>query len=610
MGVLDGARALVDADDRAAYNAAIESLRTRPGAHAVVVVGEVGAGKSSLVNALLGADLSPVGAVETTGTYLRFVPPGTPPDELAAGRARVDFPDGRRVDIGAERLGDWVVIGGAALEADEGEFPSGAAAGADSALPGVVIVDTPGSGGVDPAHARVAIASAERASVLLLVTDAGGRITEPALAFLDACAEHADAIVVAVNQIDKLPGWEIVLEENTRLLHERDPRYASVAVLGVSAQLANQARLRERPESRERLYAASGMEALLEALRERLARADRIPAARAVRQVHRLLARELAEAQGRLAALDVDDDGAARLEADRRRLELLQEKDAKWRRWLNRQFAMMGDQVTDLVRTRTDEYAASWHERITKHLVGISKTKYKQMQAEMEVEANYLYLQIDDQIRARVTAIAEELFASVDLGDFSEAIFGEEGIPADARGLPPIVRREGKADLDPGLLSASFMGGTMISVVAPFLAPVGIAGMLAVNLLSRGGLKNKRDATAHAERMVPRIRETAGARLNRVLWEYRDEIEDVFAKELARVGKALAAEVAAAAKARQLSAEQLETERAELGTRIAALEAQLERGSREVRRLIWEPVGTSVRAAASDEARKQDSRTN
>src|SRR5687767_4143866 len=58
----------------------------------VVVIGEAKRGKSSLINALVGADVAPIGVDIVTGAYVAYVP-ATVDHPIAPGRASVAFTD-------------------------------------------------------------------------------------------------------------------------------------------------------------------------------------------------------------------------------------------------------------------------------------------------------------------------------------------------------------------------------------------------------------------------------------------------------------------------------------------------------------------------------------
>ena len=135
---------------------AAEAYRTPPRAPVITVIGEVKRGKSSLVNCLLGGrDLSPVDVDIATSAFLRFVPAD---GERQDGAASLVFAGSRRRDVQLSELGDWVTENGSRVTDPEVDaLPVGAEiAVAGEFLPGTVLVDTPGVGGLNPSHLRLA----------------------------------------------------------------------------------------------------------------------------------------------------------------------------------------------------------------------------------------------------------------------------------------------------------------------------------------------------------------------------------------------------------------------------------------------------------------------
>lgn len=64
----------------------------------VVVVGEAKRGKSSLINALVGAEVAPIGVDIVTGAYVAYIPFAVE-HAVAPGTARLAFADGASHDV-------------------------------------------------------------------------------------------------------------------------------------------------------------------------------------------------------------------------------------------------------------------------------------------------------------------------------------------------------------------------------------------------------------------------------------------------------------------------------------------------------------------------------
>ncbi|MEU4689337.1 dynamin family protein [Actinoplanes sp. NPDC023714] len=266
---------------------------TRPG---VVVVGETKRGKSSLVNALLGVPgLSPVDAAVTTAAYLDFVP-----GDAVAMRAWL--PGGDEIVI--DDLSEWAT-GRQRARRIEVTHPA-------PLLRYLSLLDTPGAGGLDPAHATIALAAVRRATALLFVADASAPLSRPELDFLAAATERVDAVVFALTKIDAYPQWRAIADDNRELLRAHAPRFAAAPWFPVSARLAELALTGGPAELAEE----SRIPALQHALVELAGRGHQLRLANVLRAARGDLARlrDNAEERVRAAATDPAGQAAAREE--------------------------------------------------------------------------------------------------------------------------------------------------------------------------------------------------------------------------------------------------------------------------------------------------------
>ncbi|NJL93490.1 MAG: GTP-binding protein [Anaerolineae bacterium] len=140
----------------------------------VVVIGEFNAGKSSFVNALLGDELLPMGATPTTEA-IELV-------RYATERSRK--PTLREDGV----LREW--------------------AHPNTGAPGVVIVDTPGTGSVFERHERIAKDFLSRSDLVIFLLSAKRAFAQTEKLYLELARSYGKKIILVVNQIDLLDNKE------------------------------------------------------------------------------------------------------------------------------------------------------------------------------------------------------------------------------------------------------------------------------------------------------------------------------------------------------------------------------------------------------------------
>ena len=222
-----------DAYGRSDLAGIVEAARHRHAApHVrVVVVGEFKQGKSTLVNALLGAEVC-----ATDDDVPTTVPTVVHHAEVEAALAvHLD-------DDGDERREP---LEPAALRATLTAPPSAdGPITVEVGLPrrllrlGLEIVDTPGVGGLVSAHAVAARAAAARADAVLFVSDALAELTASEVQVLDELAGAAGAVALAMPKVDIAPAWAALVERNRAHLAARD---LAVRILPLAAPLRHAA---------------------------------------------------------------------------------------------------------------------------------------------------------------------------------------------------------------------------------------------------------------------------------------------------------------------------------------------------------------------------------
>jgi GTP-binding protein EngB required for normal cell division len=267
--------------------------RWRSRTFVALVVGEFKRGKSTLLNALIGEGLLPMGVPPVTAvpTRLRYGP---------RRRALARLRDGSEYEIPLEDVRDYV---------DESRNPGNQRdlAGVDIELPtgpppGAELVDVPGLGSIYQHNTDCALATMPEADAALVVVSVDPPIGEAELRLLRITREHAARVEVVLNKVDYLDeAGRKAAEDFTRRALAREG-FPATPVWPVSARDGLRARL-----SHDALgWRRSGMEALSASLTRFLMeeRAD-------------LLARSLARKAGRLveqesALLELQVAAAAR----------------------------------------------------------------------------------------------------------------------------------------------------------------------------------------------------------------------------------------------------------------------------------------------------------
>jgi len=266
--------------------------RLAAGALNLVAVGQFKRGKSSLVNALIGEELLPVGVVPLTSvvTLLAFG------ERLAVD---VVYEDGRRESAQPGKLAEYVTERG--NPRNEKRVRQ-----IEIALPsrwlksGTRLVDTPGIGSVYRHNTDAALRFLPRADAVLFVLSVEQPASEAEQQYLKEVAAHAGRVIVVANKADLLSGAELAESVDFVRRTVAGALGGAVAVFPVSARLALQA---QAAGSSERLR-ASGFTALTAALDAFLDRErDAALAAAVAGNAARLVAQARLERQLELSAL-------------------------------------------------------------------------------------------------------------------------------------------------------------------------------------------------------------------------------------------------------------------------------------------------------------------
>ena len=310
-----------------------------------LVTGEFKRGKSTLLNALAGADVLPTGVLPVTAVPTRV---SAGPTEVA----RVLFLNGTTREIPVAQVRDYVDESrnrGNRLRVESVEVKLTA-----GVSPGLVLVDVPGLGSSHAHNTEAALAALPEADAALVVVSVDPPIGQAELSLIEALSADAARVDVVLNKLD-------YLDERGREAAERFTRetlasrgHHAVAVWPVSARAGLEARL-----SRDDVgWRRSGMRALAEGL-QRFFRDEREQAlARSLaRKAGRLVDEELALAEIEIAASERSSAELRKLIAEFSKRRATAERDSAEAQ------LVFGRRFDTLFEGYTERAANVWRER-------------------------------------------------------------------------------------------------------------------------------------------------------------------------------------------------------------------------------------------------------
>ncbi|MEO0323742.1 MAG: dynamin family protein [Myxococcota bacterium] len=162
----------------------------------LVVLGEFNHGKTTFVNALLGAPVLPAGVTPTTAVIHRI-------EHAAEQGAKAVREDGGERAVPFDTLSEFEVGGGAHAEGVQHlvvRYP------APFLEDGIVLVDTPGVNDLNEARAEITYGYIPRADAILFLLDAGQILKESERSFIEKrlLERSRDKVLFVVNKMDVL----------------------------------------------------------------------------------------------------------------------------------------------------------------------------------------------------------------------------------------------------------------------------------------------------------------------------------------------------------------------------------------------------------------------
>ncbi|MBV8996249.1 MAG: dynamin family protein [Pseudonocardiales bacterium] len=308
--LLDRLRALTDAARRPDLGTRLAHVRSRvtdPRLR-IVVTGQTGQGMSTLVESIIGEPVTakdPAGPVVISYADSNFVRP------IQADTAGADAGPVPRLEIGTPH---------------------------DLLAQGVVLIDTPGTSGMDTARAGTVLSLLPGADAVLFVSDASQEYTEPEIAYLRQIQQLCPTVVGVITKIDLYPRWSDIQRANRKHLTNAG---LDIPLLPLSAVMSETA----RRSSDDELAVESGVPQLVDFLSQRVVGDVEAVLRHAVVNDVRFVSDHLAMAlNAELDALNDPRNGVElvqRLELARQAAEALRERTANWQ-------LVLGDGVTEL----------------------------------------------------------------------------------------------------------------------------------------------------------------------------------------------------------------------------------------------------------------------
>jgi len=314
--------------------------RLSGGGARVAVVGEFKKGKSSVVNSLIGGAVCPVDDDLSTAvpTVLRYAHGPTISGIAIAG----DPPKEKAYPLTGPQL-RAATHDGSPFQRIEIAMPS------PLLKTGLILIDTPGVGGLQSEHALRTLAILPSVHALIFVSDATSELTAPEVTFLSNATRLCPTVMCVMAKTDIFPFVADVVAANRAHLQQAG---INAPLFTVSCEL----RARGRATNDAALGAASEFSALETVLVERIAGNAEALALRSagtdVVGVLQQIATPLAAAKQALSSPTGQAELQGQLDDAKRRAEALRAQSSKWQVVLSDGMADLQGEVDHDMRTR------------------------------------------------------------------------------------------------------------------------------------------------------------------------------------------------------------------------------------------------------------------
>lgn len=548
----------------------------------ICVAGEFKQGKSSLINALIGEQVSPVDADLATSTLLslRYGQPAlvTVRRKLAGSVVTDEIDRTELLEYASERGNPdnerqvelvEVTVPNAFLEH------------------GIVLVDTPGAGSLSGGYANATLAFLPMADGLIFVTDASAEFSAPEVEYLLQARERCPTVIVAVTKTDLYPEWRRIVALNRGHLARAG---VDVPVLPVSSLLRTIALERkDRAMNQE-----SGIPALLKSIKsEMLERAEDNAQRDGLRVVAAAAAQMSAGFQAEYDLLQSDADTSealAGLESARERLNHLRGQGARWSTVLNDGFAVLTSDVDYQFRSTM-------------------RTLLRELEDELEkIDPATEWEALAARLQAAVTKATDDAFQRIDDGvlrlrDEIAELLADEVAELSRRALPGPVLDVSRLwpDRKPetsgpagkvfkglsamrgsymGLLMAGMLGSLLgIAVIGPVLIGAGLlfGGRQFIEERKRDVQRRRQQSRQFIRQFIDDVQFEIGAKIRDTTRDLQRELRDFFTERVTELSRTYSVTIQNVQQSLQQDQGTRATRVSELRTRIDKLNELLRR---------------------------------
>lgn len=459
----------------------------------VVVVGEFKQGKSSLINALVREEICHVDddIATAVATAIRFgetfkASAVIQPIDDSSAEPQTIMIDRREIRAYTTELAQSrpdILVKGVEVELNRPLLREG-----------LMIVDTPGVGGLGSAHSTAALGALSLADAVLFVTDASQELTRTELDFLNQARDLCPNIVCLLTKTDFYPAWRKVEELNRGHLQRAN---VDVRMIPISSALRDFAVKRNDKE----LNRESGFPTLLNILKNEIVdaagTADRLRASKELAAIGEQLA---AQFKSEKQALEDPEAAAAVIKDLTESKEKLDEMQGRAARWST----TLGDGFADLSSNVEFDFRARMKTVVLEVDTALEETDPLDTWSELmpwlvnrvsgEVVANYRFLteqsaSLSADVGSHFDFAGEKAFESLKI-DNPLRVLGEITLAEDLE-----MKNVSTAGKGMTLLRSSYSGVLMCTMIGSFAAiPVTTPFIIGAGLVfGRKGIKDEEE---------------------------------------------------------------------------------------------------------------------